>query len=605
MTHPVPSVARKAWQILTPKERRSAVVLLGLMMVGMGLETLGVGMILPAMALLLQSPDELALRFPLIGKLTGALGSPAKQELVIGGLLCVMAVYLVKAVFLAGLVFFQTRFAYVAQANLSQRLFRLYIHQPYAFHLQRNSALLVQNVIREVDMLFSSTVLPGLALVAELLVVAGLVCLLLFVEPLGTVIMVTLFVLAGFAYYRMTSRHLARWGAQRQQHEVWRMQHLTQGLGGAKEVKLLGREAEFLRRYDGHNILSARAAERHQTVVQLPRLWLEWLAITALTVLALYLVASGRAVESVLPTLGLFAAAGFRLLPSANRILSTAQTLRYGLPVVHVMHEELTRLTAEDRVESNPGPSPMQEGIELREVSFTYEGSDKPALSKVSITIRKGESVGFVGTSGAGKSTLVDVILGLLAPGAGNVLVDGKDVRENIRAWQSQIGYVSQSIFLTDDTLRRNVALGVPDELIDEAALRKALDAAQLSMFVDTLAEGLETVVGERGVRLSGGQRQRIGIARALYHDPQVLVLDESTSALDTSTEAGVMEAIRALHGAKTILIVAHRLSTVEQCDRTYRIEGGSVEDHWENSDPRRGESRTANLPKSGPEHVQ
>jgi ABC-type multidrug transport system fused ATPase/permease subunit len=277
-----------------------------------------------------------------------------------------------------------------------------------------------------------------------------------------------------------------------------------------------------------------------------------------------------------LPILGLFAAAAFRLMPSVNRVLTAVQSLRFGTPVVETLHSELSLAEGmEQRRKSRA--TPLADSIELREVSFAYPGASGNALERLSLLIRRGESVGFIGPSGAGKSTLVDVILGLLEPSAGAVLVDGVDIHAAARHWQDQIGYVPQTIYLTDDSLAHNVALGIPADLIDHAAVWRAIRAAQLEDFVGSLPEGLETMVGEHGVRISGGQRQRIGIARALYHDPAVLVLDEATSSLDTATEHEVMEAVRALHGLKTSIIVAHRLSTVEHCDHLYRLEGGRI----------------------------
>jgi ABC-type multidrug transport system fused ATPase/permease subunit len=568
------TIARKLYEILTPSERGAAALLLGLMLIGMVLETLSVGLIVPVITLLTQ-PAYIE-RFPALEPLLAALGNPSHESIVIGTMIGLVAVYLSKAMFLAFLAWHQTRFAFGVQAQVSQRLFTIYLRQPYTFHLQRNSAQLLRNVIGEVTIFANSAMTPGILLFTEVLVLLGLCTLLLIVEPLGMLIVVSVLGLTAWGFLRLTRSRLVRWGLARQHHEGLRIQHLQQGLGGAKDVKLLGRETEFLEQYRLHNVQSARMSQLQATLQQLPRLWLELLAVGGLATLVLAMVAQGRALETVLPTLGLFAAAAFRLMPSFNRVLGAVQSLRYGLPVIDILYTEL-KLAAPAVEKSNMATTPFRDTLELDNVTFMYPGAPEPALHGLSLTIRRGESVGFIGASGSGKSTLVDVLLGLLTPDVGEMRVDGKNIQANLRNWQDQIGYVPQSIFLTDDTLRRNVAFGLPNEDIDEAAVWRTIHAAQLNEFVQSLPQGLDTRVGERGIRLSGGQRQRIGIARALYHDPPILVLDEATSSLDTTTERGVMRAVSALHDTKTILIVAHRLSTVERCDRLYRLEQGRV----------------------------
>jgi ABC-type multidrug transport system fused ATPase/permease subunit len=568
------STARKIWGLLTSAERRSATVLLGLMFIGMVLETLGVGLVIPAIVLLTQR--NLANRYPALQPVLHTLGNPSQQSLVIGGMLVLVGVYLVKALFLAILARQQARYVFEVQARLSQRLFTVYLRQPYTFHLQRNSAQLIQNVIHEVSVFAFNGIQQGMCLLTESLVLLGLGALLLVVEPLGTLIVVSVMGTAAWGFHRLTGGRIARWGEARQHHEGLRIQHLQQGLGSAKDVKLLGREADFLEQYRVHTAQSARVGQLLATLQQLPRLWLEVLAVSGLVVLVVSMLAQGRALESVLPTLGLFAAAAFRLIPSINRVITSVQSLRFGLTVIDTLREEFN-LAAPEAAGTRTPVTPFRATLELNKVTYTYPSAPAAVLNELSLAIRRGESVGIIGDSGAGKSTLVDILLGLLTPESGEVRVDGEDIQHALRNWQDQIGYVPQSIFLTDDTVTRNVAFGLPNEQINVAAVWRGIHGAQLEEFVHSLPQGLDTLVGERGIRLSGGQRQRIGIARALYHDPAVLVLDEATSSLDTATERGVMQAVRALQGTKTILIVAHRVSTVEHCDRLYRLEQGRV----------------------------
>lgn len=570
------SSLKKVWGLLDSAERRRAVLLLGLMAIGMTLETASTGLVVPAIMLMMQ--QDLAGSFPQVRPLLEFLGHPTQAELIVMVMLALVLIYLVKNLFLAFLAWRQTRFAYGIQALLSQRLFAIYLRQPYTFHLQRNSAQLIRNVTGEVSM-FTEALISGLNIGTELLVLLGISCLLLAVEPVGALVAVMVLAGAAWLFYRGTRARVTRWGQTRQRHDGLRIQHLQQGLGGAKDVKLLGREEDFIEQYGFHNAQSARVGQRQAALQMLPRLWLELLAVMGLATLVLAMVAQGRPTEVMVPTLGLFAAAAFRLMPSVNRVLAGVQVLRYTLPVVDTLDREL-RLpvpAAESRQRAGGAVPEFKSDIRLANVTFSYPSAPAPALKEIAMRIRKGECVGFVGPSGSGKSTLIDVVLGLLSPAAGVVEVDGNDIRRDIRAWQDQVGYVPQSIYLTDDTLRRNVAFGLPESEIDDDAVRRAIRAAQLDDFAAGLPAGMQTVVGERGIRLSGGQRQRIGIARALYHNPAVLVLDEATSALDTATERGVMQAVAALRGSKTILIVAHRLSTVAQCDRLYRLDQGRI----------------------------
>ena len=568
------SAAQKLWDVLTLSERRSVLVLLGLMLIGMVLETISVGIVIPALALLSQ--NDIAHNYPLIKPMLNSIGNPSQQSLIVAGMLVLIGMYLIKTIFLALLDWRQTSFAFEMSAQLSQRLFKVYLLQPYSFHLRSNSAQLIRNVITEVGMFTGNGIQPGMNLLTESMVLMGLCGLLLFVEPLGAIVVVSVLGFAAWVFHTFTSGRIAQWGEARQYHDGLRLQHLQQGLNGVKDVKLLGREADFLDQYYLHNVRSAYVGQMQSTLQQLPRLWLELLAVSGLVILVISMLLQGRTLDTVMPTLGLFAAAAFRIMPSVSRVLSSIQSLRYGLPVINILHRELN--LAKSIIPSTDSHIVLfQKMLEIDHVSFSYSITDQTSLNDICLVIRRGESVGFIGPSGAGKSTLVDILLGLLIPSVGEVKVDGKSIQENIRGWQNQIGYVPQSIYLTDDTLRRNIGFGLPNDQIDDVAVERAIQAAQLQDFIAGLTQGLSTMVGERGIRLSGGQRQRIGIARALYHDPPVLVLDEATSSLDTETELGVMQAVSALHGNKTTIIVAHRLSTVEHCDRLYKIENGKL----------------------------
>jgi len=560
--------------LLTPRQRWHSVLLLIAMVFSALLEAASVGLVVPVVTLMMQG--DVDQRYPLIYEMLGG-GTVRSADLVLSGIVLLVVVFLIKALFLGALAYRQASFAFGLQASVSERLFRGYLLQPYLFHLQRNSAQLIRNAINETNQFTFGAILPGMVLMTETLVLVGLVVLLIGFEPVGALSVMLLGGGVGAAFYRLTKNRIRSWGEDRQVNEGLRIQYLQEGLGGAKEVKLLGRESYFLERYALHNAASARTGELQTTLQSIPRLMLEFLAVFSLAAVVLVAQASGRTSAELVPVFGLFSVAAFRLIPLANRILVSVQSLRFSLPVLDILTRELDTCGAPVNQAEEKKLS-FQDRLLIQDIFFSYPKATQPTLRGVDVTILKGQTVGVVGESGAGKSTLVNLILGLLAPSSGQFTVDGQAVQAHLRGWQKNIGYVPQHIYLTDDSLRRNIAFGENDDDINEAALIRAVQAARLNEFVGSLPEGLNSQVGEGGIRLSGGQRQRVGIARALYSAPQVLVLDEATSALDHDTEQGVMEAVSALHGAITILIVAHRLSTVAGCDVVYRLRDGLLE---------------------------
>lgn len=559
--------------LLTPAESKSAWLLLFLMLLGMILETLSIGLVVPLLAVVVS--DDLYIMGSAVYPILQFLGSPSKSQLIVMVMIGFISIYLVKNMFLAFLTWRQINFAHNFQVNLSQRLFALYLKQPYAFHLQRNSSQLMRNVIGEVG-LISNAISNSMAIFSEGIVLIAVICLLLTIEPLGASIVIFFISVTGFLYYTVTKAKITKWGVSRQFHDFLRLQHLRQGLGGVKEVKLLGRESGFLKDFHEHNLAVSYVSRLQATLQQFPRLIFELVAVFGLATLVISMLNQQYEIASIVPMLGLFAAAAFRLMPSANRFLAAQQALRYAAPAVNTIYQEIL-LSEPSSTHKMNKTYQFKHQISLINIKFSYDNSKTIVVNDLSMEIKKGDSIGLIGPSGSGKSTLVDLFLGLLSPDSGRILVDGLDVIEDMRQWQNQIGYVPQAIFLSDDTLRRNVAFGLPNEQIDDDAVKHAIKAAQLDAFVESLVDGLETKVGERGVRLSGGQRQRIGIARALYHNPSILVFDEATSALDTDTEKLVMKTITALQGDKTIIIVAHRLTTVKDCNKVYIMENGNL----------------------------
>jgi ABC-type multidrug transport system fused ATPase/permease subunit len=563
---------RSVWRVLTPRQRSAAVVLFGMMLVSMVLEMLSVGMVVPALAFM--SGDFLSEPTGPVAEWLAWLGNPSRKQLILGGLVVLSAMYAIKSLFLVFVHYWQSRYIATLQSSLSQRIFASYLAQPWTFHLAHNSVELNRNIGEVQTVCNAGATLLNAA--ADTLVTLGIVTLLLVVEPVGALVVGCLLVFAALVFDRLTAAPSRKHGVARHRHTKLASKIKFQSLGAAKDVKVHGCEAEFVGQFATHATQLARAGAHHAFFAHMPRLWYELLAVGALSLFTAILILQDDSTKSIIPTLGLFATAAFRLLPSVNRLSHAVQTLRYQEAPVATVAREL-ELAMPPIVRQDRPPLPFRHELVIDGLSFRYSDAGAPTLDDVSFTIAHGTSVGIIGASGAGKSTLVDLILGLLTPTAGRITVDGFDIQGDLRAWRQGVGYVPQSIYLFDDTIRRNIAFGLPDAQIDDAAVERAIQAAQLDAFIAELPKGLDTVVGERGVRLSGGQRQRIGIARALYRDPAVLVLDEATSALDDATERGVMRSVNALHGVKTLLIVAHRLTTVEQCDVVHRLDRGRI----------------------------
>jgi ABC-type multidrug transport system fused ATPase/permease subunit len=567
------NIPKKISSILLPSDRRKGIFIMFLMLIGMLLEILSVAMVIPTISFLVKQGKDQAL---IIEKIKYVLPNYPESQYMTLIILLLVGVYFLKAIFLGFLAWTQMGFSYGIQQSISLRLFANYLRQPYSFHLKKNSSELLQNVIGEVNLFVGNVIIPGIELITEVLVLGGIATLLLVYEPLGSLFALGSLSLASATFYLIVRKRTSYYGGIRQYHERLRVQHLQQGLGGVKDVKLLGREKDFLTQYEYHNKMSSKMLRIVKALNQFPRLWLEFLSICGLGIIMFVVSYNNSDTGSVIPVIGLFGAAAFRLIPSFNRILNSLQSYRFGLPVIETIYNEL-KLNNQDiqAISTISGNFSFSNEIKITGLSFSYPDTKTKTLDNVSLSFKYGQTIGIIGPSGSGKSTLVDLILGLLTQSEGTIVADNQNIADSMREWQNLIGYVPQTVFLCDDTLRRNIAFGIPDHLIDDEWVKMAVKYSQLEDYVRTLDLGLNTFVGERGVRISGGQRQRIGIARALYHKPLILVLDEATSSLDNETEKGVMESIIALQGSKTILIVAHRLTTVQHCDKIFRFEQG------------------------------
>ena len=573
------SILRKLSYLLNARERRNAGILFALTWIGALLDVVGVGAI-PAFVGVISMPDKL-LEYAPVRYAYDRLGMTSADDMVMWAALVLMVVFVVKNVYLTFLAYVGARYNSGRRVSISNRLFRAYLRSPYTFHLQRNTAVLLRNTNSESGTVISGVLGPLLTLAQELLTLVFVFVLLVLVEPVVTIAVFTVMGTITAVFYRATRSKVSEYAKEAQRHRRLSVQAVNQGLGGFKDARILGRERFFLQSYKESTQFQAEA-DRYKSVIQaLPKLFLETLSIAGMLGVSALLVAQDRPLESIIPTLTLLGVAVIRLMPSFQKISMSVNGLQWGQKALDAVYDDLAELDAQEaeiRARRRSGESlAFEREIRFEHLSYQYPGQDGEALHDVSLEIPKGAAVGFIGPSGAGKTTIVDVLLGLLDPTEGRVLVDGDDIQGRMARWQRKIGYIPQSIYLTDDTIRGNVAFGMDDDEIEDAAVWAALEAAQLRDMVEALPEGLDTVVGERGVRISGGQRQRVGIARALYHNPEVLVMDEATSALDNRTEQQFVEALESLQGSHTLIVIAHRLTTVRNCDRLFMLDHGKL----------------------------
>ncbi|MFI5365348.1 MAG: ABC transporter ATP-binding protein [Candidatus Binatia bacterium] len=571
------STFRKCLLFLSPHERWRWAGLIPLAVCAALAEALGAGAVF-GLIKIIGDPAQAA-TLPVVSVLVAWLPRRDPQTLTIATALAVALLYVFKNAVLIIVAARQSAVACESTVALSVRMFERYLAAPFVFHLSRNSAELIRNTTTSVETMCALVMMPAINVLVEGLIVTGIAAVLLMTAPPSTWVAAgALFALLA-AVLRLTRRALLRWGEEEHGLRQAIIQNLQQSLGGLKDVRLRGREPFFHALFADQQRNLARVRHSNIVLSTASRLLIESVFIVGMLLMIALLAVRGNAGPQVVPVLGLYAYAGFRVIPSVNRILLNLNCIRYASPTVERLHEDFVALGPPPQLSEAAQAETITfaDRIELQHVSYAYDARRPPVLHDVSLAIRRGESVGIVGPTGSGKSTLIDIVLGLLAPSAGRVTLDGRDLASARRAWQRKIGYVPQSVHLTDDTLRRNVAFGLRDDEIEPARVDAAVRLAQLEPFITSLPQGLDTHVGERGVRLSGGERQRVAIARALYHEPELLVFDEATASLDAQTERELTGAIEALHGRKTMLIIAHRLSTVRKCDRLVFLRDGRV----------------------------
>ncbi len=570
-------VVRKFGQILSAHQKKRILELAVLMVIGGLLETCSVSLMLPFMNAVMNAPETMNQKY--VKLVCSFLNLQSSREFLLAAAIALAAVYILKNIYLLLEYHIQYQFVYGNMLAVQKKLLASYISRPYEYFLKINSGEIMRIIHNDTSSTFSLLV-TVLNLFTELVVSGMLTAAIFVIAPAETLLIAAVLLVMVFVIDMTIKPVLMKSGIAAQDSYAGMNKWLMQSIQGIKEVKVMGTEQFFQEKYHVNGNIYIKSLRISQILNLMPRFFIEAASIGTMFLAIAAFIYHGREPESIIPMLSAVALAAIRLLPSVNRISGALAAIAYTEPMLDKLAENLEDITAQAGEINSAvcsGFDKFEKSIEFSHVTYQYPKSESPVLNCADMIIRRGTSVGIAGPSGAGKTTAADIMLGLLKPQSGTVLADGKDIFEDIRGWHAQTGYIPQSIFMLDDTVRANVAFGIPEQEISDEQVWKALEEASLADFVRALPNKLDTQMGERGVRLSGGQRQRIGIARALYRSPDILIFDEATSALDNETESAIMESVNRLHGKKTMIIIAHRLTTIEGCDEIYRVEGGKI----------------------------
>jgi len=577
------SVIKKFNKLLNGKQKSRLAILAVVTVIGAFLEVIGVSLMLPLITAIMQPNIIKTNKY--IAYVCNILDLHSHRTFVIMCIIAVILVFIFKDLFLMMQYYIQARFVYNNQFATQQKMLNGFLNRPYEFFLSVESGEILRVIQSDVPTTYG-LLTTILSMFTELIASLAISITIFIIDPVMTTFVIIMMGLVVLAISKCVKPILKKKGEDRHIHGSLTYKWLIQSITGIKEIKVGAKEEFFSENFtiSGKKYISA---EKWSTVFSnIPRLMIEMVSVCSTLAFIAFMIYKGKEIETLVPTLGAFAMAAMKLMPSANRIISAINQVVFQEPSlnklltdIEMFEEDETRYAKYNKNNSNEIENRLSfnDKIELHNVTYGYQNSDKLILDNANMEMPIGKSIGIVGASGAGKTTAVDILLGVLLSKKGKVLTDGQNVMDNYSEWLSHIGYIPQAIFMLDDDIKSNVAFGVSKEEQNEERVWKALREAQLEEFVRTLPEGINTQIGERGMRLSGGQRQRIGIARALYNDPDLMVFDEATSALDNETEAAVMDSINSLHGKKTMIIIAHRLQTIANCDIVYRVENGKI----------------------------
>ncbi len=573
------NILKKLNILLDKKQKKIMILMVFMMIYGAVLEACGVSMVIPVVGVVMDK-DSIA-KYEIVGKVYALLRMQNTTQFALLMMAALILMFVVKNIYLYWQMKFMYRFVYTNQFRTSERMMKNYLRKGYEFYLNADTAVIQRNITSDVNNMYA-LILALLQLVSESIVFVVLVGVMLVSDwKMTAIVAVPLFVTL-LIIKKVVKPIMNRAGKENQDFYSGLFKWISQTVQGIKEVKIAGKEQYFTEEYIKCGRGYVNAVQKYTLYNSIPRLLIETVCVASLVGYMMLLVMEGQNVKEVTAVLSAFVVAAMRIMPCANRINNQLTSIAFYQPFFMGVSDNLQdEISGENTdmsfAEAAKEKLPVKRSIELRDITYHYPNAEPLIFDHADMEIPVGTAVGIVGASGAGKTTVVDILLGLLEIRTGGVYADGVSIRENYRGWLKNVGYIPQMIFMLDDTIRKNVAFGVAEEEIDEGRLWEVLKEAQLDEFVRALPEGLDTSIGERGIRISGGQRQRIGIARALYYDPEVLILDEATSALDNDTEAAIMDSINSLHGRKTLVIIAHRLQTIEKCDMIYRVENGKA----------------------------
>jgi ABC-type multidrug transport system fused ATPase/permease subunit len=544
--------------------------------IGILIETISVLLIIPLVSSINSYSQSNNKSTYYIKKIVTLITNDTKEGYIIGLTILLIITYIVKFFYTIFLSSKQNSFAFNVHKGLTQKLYYGYLNKPYVFHTSNSSGELISNINIELSVFTFNILLPIITLITEFLICFALCILMIFVNPILTILLISFLILITYIFQKITSKKIKKWGKLRQENEFESVKQMQEGFGGIKEVKFYGVENFFLERYRKFNTIVAETGRKHQTLIQLPRVFIELIFIFSICVAILINTFILKDNSTFIETLALFAASAIRLMPSINKILNSIQSIKYAYPVIEKL--ELEFIEINNYKKANETVLKINfDSLIIKNLTYFHPETTIPVIDNLNIEIKRGELIGIVGESGSGKSTLIDLILGLLETNLGEILVNNQKISSVASSWRKNIGYVNQNTFLCDESILKNVAFGKLDSEINLPKVKEALKMAQLEDFILNLPDGINSSVGERGVKLSGGQKQRIGIARALYNEPEVIILDEATSSLDIETEKNFLYAINNISKEKTMIVIAHRINTLKNCKKIYRMINGKI----------------------------